>query len=105
MASISEKEKWLPGRLSICRIHSSESGETIMILLQDSLSRVQFVEVEMSLEDFTRAVTGSGYIPMKFNTRKLENVGLKKENKTELIPFDKQTVLTLKEDAVIIMIC
>jgi hypothetical protein len=55
------------------------SRDLISIRLRDSASRIEFVEVTMSLDDFARAVTGLSEISAKAELRGLEHVGKTKQ--------------------------
>ncbi len=72
--------KKLKGSLSISRINDGGKGY-IEISFEDKNSRVEFVEVKVSFENFTKALTGQGMIPMEFKTRGLNEVGKIKESK------------------------
>jgi hypothetical protein len=55
------------------------SRDLISIRLRDSASRIEFVDVTMSLDDFARAVTGLSEISAKAELRGLEHVGKTKQ--------------------------
>lgn len=51
------------------------SDDVITIELTDPLSRIQFVDAEMTLEAFASAITGLSYVEMNAELRGLEHVG------------------------------
>ena len=75
----------LPGKITITRPVSSEE-DYISIQLECDNSHISFAEIKVSLKDFTRAITGQGFIPMKFITRGLANVGRIRESKELIFP-------------------
>lgn len=60
------------------------SRDTIIISLQDLASRIKFVEMTLSLEDFALAITGLAHIEGEATYKDLQYVGKKKivENRT-----------------------
>lgn len=73
--------------LRISRYSSSE-GHIIAIEITDSASHVAFAEIEMTCEDFAKAVTGMDGMTGDLTTRRLDLVGKRREHKRELVPFD-----------------
>lgn len=51
------------------------SDDVIRVKLVDENSRIPFVEAQISLEDFARALTGLAYVPVAAEYNNLENVG------------------------------
>lgn len=79
----------MKGKITISRPTFSDEKEAICISLTDSSSGVEFVELEMTLSDFTKAITGQGFIPIDFDVRGLEFVGLTKETEKARITVKK----------------
>lgn len=77
--------KTLKGAVTITRRHGKT--DVMAIAIRDDMSFCQFVELEMSLEDFMKALTGLGDQPCKFEFRP-DKVGLKLEHKTEIVQFE-----------------
>ncbi len=75
------------GKITISRMTSSKTGDTIRIRMEDDLSSITFLEAEMSLEDFALALTGQGDIDCTFELQGVRNVGKTLENKVELVPL------------------
>lgn len=76
----------MKGRITISKVHNCSTREdTIHISIEDELSSIEFVRAEMSLEDFAKAITGQGLMPVEFELRGLKNVGKRLETKTELV--------------------
>jgi hypothetical protein len=48
----------MKGEITISRTQSSHRGQFMSIRISDSLSRLGIVDVEISLEDFTKCITG-----------------------------------------------
>ena len=74
------------GKITISRYTSSHRDDGIIIEITDDLSRVTFVSLELSLENFARAVTGCGFVDGEMETRGLDLIGKKSEHKTIVIP-------------------
>ena len=72
--------KKLKGTLSINRINDGGDGY-IEISFKDTNSHIEFVKAKISFENFTKAITGQGMIPMEFEVRNLAEVGKIKESK------------------------
>lgn len=83
-------KKGLPGKINIIRPMNSHD-DRIRIELIDENSHIHFLELKMTLADFTKAVTGQGYIPIEFDVRGLENVGLVKEMMPLEFPLPPET--------------
>jgi hypothetical protein len=56
-------------------------NDFVNIAIEDDASKIQFLEVQVKLADFARALTGQGFIPMEFQQRGLPYVGMRKEVK------------------------
>ena len=54
---------------------SGNDGDNIRIKIQDHNSRIEFVEVALSLEAFAAAITGQAYQEADLKVRGLANVG------------------------------
>lgn len=80
------EEDMSDGRITISRYMNSDQ---IAVELTDDLSRVRFVTAQMSLEAFARALTGQGEVPCGLEIRGLQFVGMKAENKTEIVSCER----------------
>lgn len=72
----------ITGAISIHRTQSNRDPDVITLVLRDETSRINFVEVKMSLEAFALAVTGLAYQPCEIETDGLEHVGMVKETRS-----------------------
>lgn len=71
----------MEGGLTITRPnHAGEDG-FINITVRDRSSRTNFLTVEVSLANFTQAITGLAETDCQIEVRNLDRVGLKKESK------------------------
>jgi hypothetical protein len=70
-------KKKLKGKITISR----NSDDVIRITIEDSLSHIEFVEFELDLESYAKAVSGQGCIHGEFSVRGLDKVGKKIEQK------------------------
>lgn len=84
------------GHSSISRTTKSQGSDSIRFRMEDDTSGVTFLEVEMSLEDFARILTGQGHIPCTFELY-AQNVGKTRETKTEIVPLENRYFATDKE--------
>jgi hypothetical protein len=76
----------LLGTVSISRPSCSSGEEYISLEFIDELSRTRFLDVRMSLDAFSRAITGQGYAPCYFVSRPAK-IGMRSEHKTERVPY------------------
>ena len=67
---------------------SRASNDRVYIRVEDETSRIEFLDVGMTLEDFGSLITGLAYRPASGEVRNLENVGkvLKREQRTAEYP-------------------
>lgn len=63
------------GKITIGRPSRGDGKECMTITMVDDASKGQFLEVELSLEDFTRAISGQARIDCTFTVRGLAHVG------------------------------
>jgi hypothetical protein len=71
------------GEFNITHVTGSEIFE---ISVEDSLSRVNFIQFMMTARDLMLALTGRCSLPCDFELRGLPLVGKRHENKEEVIP-------------------
>lgn len=76
----------IKGQLTISRVSSSSGDGYIEIRFRDVDACAEFARFRVSFADFAQAVTGLGYAPGEIQVQGLEVVGLKSENKSELVP-------------------
>jgi hypothetical protein len=68
------------GKITISRIQSNQENYLpIKITIDDVNAVTQFLEIEMSLEDFAECLTGLAARPCVFDARGLERIGKKRE--------------------------
>lgn len=67
------------GKISISCPSYGDGRQAISISIEDTASRIEFLEIEIPLAGFAEAITGLSSVPMTFETRGLEYVGLKRE--------------------------
>jgi hypothetical protein len=77
---------YIKGTLTISRPTYGSGEEYVEIEIVDESSRVQFLRIKIDYADFTRALTGQSFIPVIFEGRHLDKVGLKKETKPLVFP-------------------
>ena len=63
------------GKITIGRPQYSSGKECITIHIEDKSSHIAFLDIEMKLDEFARAITGLGYVECEFECRGLKNVG------------------------------
>lgn len=80
------EEKRLKGRLTISRIGALKN-DYIRMALEDESSGIEFLAVNISLENFCRAVTRAGSLPCEYTLAGVELIGKTIETKTEYVPF------------------
>jgi len=83
------KQDGLKGKITISRVRGGGSTEDgpIQITIQDEDALIEFVQINVSLADFTEAVTGLAYTPCAFSVRGLDKVGKKREHRTFEFPL------------------
>jgi hypothetical protein len=77
------------GNFSISRLSCSDGRSYIRINVTEEASRVQFLELEVELADFAKALTGLGYQECDLELRRLDLLGKQLEIKTEVVPRPK----------------
>lgn len=75
------------GRMAISRTNSTRGPDMIRMTVTDNKSGEQFLEIRLSLEDFSRVVTGM-MLDIDMDLRH-ENLGKTREHKYEDVPFDR----------------
>ena len=73
--------------LTISRIHGSEDY-AVEIRIRDEHSRIEFIEMQLTLEQFATALFGTPVSEVDVELRGLEKLGLTAENKTEIVKCD-----------------
>ncbi len=76
----------LKGKLHISLPSCSTGKRAIHIEILDDLSGCQFVEVEVSLEDYVEASIGHRYVECDIDFAEKAPIGKLREYKTELVP-------------------
>ncbi len=79
----------MEGKITISRPCYGDGREVISIRVKDNTSRTRFLDIEIKLDDFTRAVTGQSEMPIEFAVNGLDRVGKKKitERRSLKMPF------------------
>lgn len=72
----------MEGNITIIRYSNTDRME---IVIEDKLSRTQFLRVELSAHDLMLALTGHGCTPVGFELS-AHHVGMRAEHKTEWVP-------------------
>jgi len=83
--------KKLKGSLSIGRTSGGSAiseKHPVRIEVTDELSHCRVIEIRLSISDFADALFGRGYTPCHVELNTSNVIGMKAENKTELVPFD-----------------
>ena len=75
------------GKISISSVGVRADQSFIQITIEDKDASVQLLEVEMDMASFARALTGLGYVPMKYEPGAFQKIGKKMEHKTEEVYF------------------
>jgi hypothetical protein len=77
----------MKGKITLGRYQTNyDEPNPIYIQIEDDLSGVTFLKVQLSLENFAKMITGLGYIDCDFELGGLDKVGAKREHKEEIIP-------------------
>lgn len=81
------------GKITISRISSNQENYLpIKITIDDVDAVTQFLEIEMSLENFAECLTGLAARPCEFKTRGLQNIGKKREMADFTIELPEGTI-------------
>lgn len=64
-------------RVSKCM--NSRGPDTMNLVIEDKVSGIQFLEIEMSMEQFGKLLAGGSLVDMQAELRGLENIGKKRE--------------------------
>ena len=92
----------IKANVSISRRYGARNGDTISISIEDASSGIQFVDIEMTPEDFGLAVTGLSSMPATGEVRGLDNVGKKHESKFVKIDVVLPSLTTKDNEAAIL---
>lgn len=79
--------KSLDAKLTISRVHSGASGDSIEVRIQDVASRIEFVSASIGMEEFAAALTGLSYVDCEAEVRGLESVGKTLETEELVFPL------------------
>jgi hypothetical protein len=93
------------GRLTISRVSGGRRKDEIHIELLDYISGVVFVTALVPLEGFARALTAQGYVPCELEFRGLDRIGMKAENKTEVLTCNHRRTSREYKDEIEAAIC
>ena len=88
----------IKGELTISRPSYGDDREFIEIELRDKNSMTNFARVYISYGDFTRAITGQGFLEVDIDVRNLEYVGLKKVKKELIFIIPEDNKWTYEKD-------
>lgn len=88
----------MKGKITISRPNYSDCREVINITVQCVSSGIQFLDLEMTLKDFAKAITGQGYIPVEMEVRGLEFVGLTSEREDATVTVTQAELKSLGYD-------
>ena len=86
------------GKITISSVGARADQTFILITIEDKDASVQLLQVEMDMASFARALTGLGYVPMKYEPGAFQKIGKKMENKTEEVHIPDE-VFYKQEDA------
>jgi len=75
----------MDGKITISRYSDFGNKDPIHIVVTDQNSGVSFCDVQMSLENFAKALTGVSLQECEFSVRDIDKIGMKKELKHEFI--------------------
>jgi hypothetical protein len=89
--------KHLKGQITISRPTWGDGRKTIQITVKDCGSRVSFLTVDISYEDFAECLTGMSNVTCSLETRGLHNVG--KVRETEPLTFKMPSKYGGKKEA------
>ena len=71
----------MKGKITIGRPHYGCGKEAISIQIEDHKSGIRFLDIELPLDGFAKALTGLSFVECEFKTRSLEFIGKTKETK------------------------
>lgn len=84
-------------RLSKCT-SNRPPYDTMNITVEDKLSGIQFLEVELSIEQFGKLLSGGTFVDAKGEVRGLQNLGKKYEHKRGSVTMPDATYHALVKD-------
>jgi hypothetical protein len=80
--------KKLKGSITISRPSCSSGEEFITVEVEDRISGCTILKAYIDLAEFSRAITGLGYVKCELDYFSQAPVGKKREVKTEFVPFE-----------------
>lgn len=78
----------LKGKLSIGRYANGTSNGECFITIEDELSGVKFLQLELSAEMLGRAITGLSMVDCEFELKSAALVGMEVQRKSESVVID-----------------
>ena len=81
----------MDGKITISRRNYGCGKKVISIEVKDTSSRIRFLDIELSLEDFAECLMGLSEIDCSIKTRGLEHIG--KTMETDTINFKMPSVV------------
>lgn len=81
------KREKMKGTITISRPHGSHGPEQVSIEVTDELSGTRVLTAKIPVEEFADVLFGSAHTPCEFDLYP-DLVGLKREHKEELVPFN-----------------
>ena len=79
--------KDIPGKITIGRPSCGSGEKYISIQIKDESSRIRFLEVKISLDQFAECITGRSEVPIMMTVSGLEHIGKVKESKPMSFPI------------------
>jgi hypothetical protein len=70
----------IKGELSIVRPSCSDGKKYIRIMVGDVEARIQFLDIEIALDDFAECLTGLSFVKCDINVRGAEKIGKRIES-------------------------
>lgn len=79
--------KTLKGKLTISRAMSNREDDYVEIRIEDEVSGVEFVSINLSMEQYGHAVAGTSYQSIEYTARDMDCIGKVKEREAARVPI------------------
>ena len=82
--------KTLKGKLTISRVMSNREDDYVEIRIEDEVSGVEFVSINLSMEQYGHAVAGTSYQDIEYTARDMDCIGKVKEHEVAKVSIPKE---------------
>jgi hypothetical protein len=104
LKEIETMPKNLDGTITITRTHGADTDQPIRIRIIEESSGLPILDAQLGLAEFAAVLTGEGFVRcnLRYFDTNTDRIGLKRENKKELVFMPDRLGDSRKEEAAIV---